>query len=243
MTDNEDELIRDHQDLVERIVDRRMRSLPAWIERDELVGSGMLALVQAAQRYDPSLDVPFGAFAQIRIDGAIRDSLRSADWLPNRVRAVQRRIELAEVDLRTTDQPVPDELLVASAVGISVNELRHALGQAAAAELTSLEDRIERRGDHDGAITSSHLDEQPEVAVLDTCMVARIRSMIEYLSDSQRVALVGSYLDDRTGVELAGQLGVSQSRVSQLRREALATLRVWLDSMPPWEHPADPAGA
>lgn len=203
-----EELVTEHRWLVERAVDRRMRSLPTWVERDELVGYGYLALVQAAERFDPSLGVPFPAYAQIRIDGAIRDGLRAGDWLPTRLRAAQRRISAMQRDLATASHPAPDP-----------------------ADLVSLD--AGRTSDTDAAVSRRH-EEQPEEALIDECMIARMRSLISRLSEKQRVALVGSYLEGRTGVDLAELLGVSPSRVSQLRNEALLNLRDWLDSEPVW---------
>jgi len=229
MDEHRDELVTAHLWLVERAVDRRMRSLPTWVERDELVAYGYLALVQAAERFDPSLGVPFPAYARIRVDGAIRDSLRAGDWLPTRLRAAQRRISAVQRDLATASHPTPDPTAVAAAAGITVAELQLALQQAAAADLVSLD--AGRTGEDDAAV-SRHHEEQPEDALIDECMIARMRSLIRRLSEKQRVALVGSYLEGRTGVELAELLGVSPSRVSQLRNEALLRLRDWLDSAP-----------
>ena len=231
MDEHRDELVTAHLWLVERAVDRRMRSLPTWVERDELVGYGYLALVQAAERFDPSLGGPFPAYAQIRSDGAIRDGLRAGDWLPTRLRAAQRRISAMQRDLATASHPAPDPADVAAAAGNTVAELQLALQQAAAADLVSLD--AGRTIDTDAAVSRRH-EEQPEEALIDECMIARMRSLIGRLSEKQRVALVGSYLEGRTGVELAELLGVSPSRVSQLRNEALLNLRDWLDSEPAW---------
>ncbi len=82
------ELVASHLDLVDGVVARLARRLPTWVDREELVACGRIGLIEAAERFDPRHGVPFGAFARLRIEGAALDSVRAADWVPVRVRAV-----------------------------------------------------------------------------------------------------------------------------------------------------------
>ena len=221
-------LIDQHTDLVEQSVDRRLRSLPQWIERDELVGCGMLGLVQAAGRFNSTLGVPFAAFAQFRIDGAISDSLRSNDPLTPRTRAIQRRIDTAADDASSSSAPVATASVVAAAAGITVELLRHTLHQVADAHPVHLD----VTGARSALPPSTRGDEQPEQATVDRSTLERVRSLIESLSEPQRNALIRTFIDGRTGVDVAASMGVSPARVSQLRTQALTLLRGWLDTLP-----------
>jgi RNA polymerase sigma factor (sigma-70 family) len=87
--------ILQHYPLVRTIAARMIRRFPSSVELDELVNVGTLGLIDAVDRFDPSRQVPFKAYAEIRIRGAIVDALRQADWVPRSVRRKYNRIEAA----------------------------------------------------------------------------------------------------------------------------------------------------
>jgi RNA polymerase sigma factor for flagellar operon FliA len=96
LTDEQRETVLANVPLVEHIVNRIAANLPASHSRDDLVQTGILGLIAATVRYDPSLGAAFSTFAGRRIEGAVIDLLRRADWAPRSVRAMERRLSAAE---------------------------------------------------------------------------------------------------------------------------------------------------
>jgi RNA polymerase sigma factor for flagellar operon FliA len=95
-----DELVMSHVDLVRAMATRLSRRLPPQVETAELVSVGVMGLIDAATRFQPSLGVPFDAFARRRIHGAMLDALRRLDWVPRAVRERRRAIDGAIGRLR-----------------------------------------------------------------------------------------------------------------------------------------------
>ena len=97
--DTRQQLILDHYPLVRTIACRMVRRFPSCVDVDELINVGALGLMDAVDRFDPSREVPFKAYAEIRIRGAIVDALREADWVPRSVRRKYNKIENARATL------------------------------------------------------------------------------------------------------------------------------------------------
>ena len=192
---------------------------PRHVDREELARAGALGLVEAARRYDGARGVPFERFAAQRIRGAILDAVRAADWAPRSVRAVARDLERVGQRLASTLGRAPTSEELAHAMGVTVEEV------------TRLQDRIHRSVvlafDHKDA----GVDRVPDTApgpgeALETEELhAALRAAIKQLSERHQLIVIGYFLEGRSSAELARFLGVTESRVSQLRSEAVARLR------------------
>src|SRR4051794_32709870 len=117
------ELIEQHLSLVQHVVVQVAVHFPRYVDRQELARAGALGLVEAAGRFDESRGVPFDRFAARRIRGAILDSVRAADWAPRSVRTLGRKLERIEQELASTSGQNPSNTAVASALGMSDEEL------------------------------------------------------------------------------------------------------------------------
>ena len=184
--------------------------------RDDLASAGAVALVLAAGAYDATLGVPFGAYARTRILGALADELRASDWA---TRSVRKRIK--------ETLAVQDSLSAALGRTPSVDEIADALGvdrETAAAGLA------------DAARTVSALDETvepllitdlagPEDSLLANEQTAYVRAAVAALPDRMRSIVEAIYFDDRTVTEIADELGITHSAVSQQRSEAIRLMR------------------
>lgn len=221
-------LIEDTLPLVNHIVFQVAVHFPRHVDRDELVRAGALGLVEAARRFDESKGVPFQRFAAQRIRGAIIDAVRAADWAPRSVRSLARKLDLVEQRLATRLGRVP-----------SLSEMAEELG-VATAELSRLQDRLFRSVilAFDHLVAESPDEELTLVDVLADSSVVEpsaeleqrelhsyLRDAIALLPERQRLVIVGYFLQEKTSQELARFLGVTESRVSQMRTEALETLR------------------
>ncbi|MFS0892956.1 sigma-70 family RNA polymerase sigma factor [Microbacterium sp. 179-I 3D3 NHS] len=190
------------------------------IPRDELAAVGALALVTAADAFDPDLGVPFGAYARRRILGAFADEMRSMDWAS---RGIRKRIKETVV--------VRDTLTAALGRTATVTEIATAMGAAkesvsealadAARTLTTLDDPVARE-----VATDIPLPEESAV-------VSERRDVLTHavasLPERMRRIVVAVYFEERPVKEIAEELGVTHSAVSQQRSEAVRLLRDALD--------------
>ncbi len=235
-TDASDALVRDHLPLVGHVVREALSRVPAHVQRDDLVSAGMLALVQASRSFDAARGVPFVAFAGRRIRGAILDELRDMDWASRSVRRRDR--ELDEVRNRLSvvlrHAPSPDEL--AASTGLTRVQLADHVSDVARASLTSLH-----------AIAGDTLDElsgprpvEPDVVLLHRERLAYLRDAVSTLPERLRCVVEGYFFDEVPMAALALTLGVTESRISQLRAEALVLLRHVLHTVLDLDATAEP---
>lgn len=186
------------------------------LSRDDLASAGALALITSADAFNPDLGVPFGAFARRRIVGAFADDMRSSDWA---TRSARRRIK----------ETVAVQETLAAALGrtATVDEIAAALGvdrETAAAGLA------------DASRTLSTLDDTtaeflvadtalPEESLLAEERLAYLRAAIAALPEKMRLVVQQIYFDDRPVKDIAAELGITHSAVSQQRAEAIRLLR------------------
>lgn len=226
MQDARDRLVQENIGLVVHIAHRVASRLPADVEREELVASGMLGLVEAATRFDPDRGMPFAAFAGVRIEGAILDLLRTTDRLPRAVRRLQRGIETAEAKLTAELGRVPSSAEVADAAGVSIDELHRTRGWIAAGHVDSLDLRDRDESSIHERIPAT--EDDVEDLVIDAEARQALRTALGSLSERHRIVIIGCMFEGRQMRELADLLGVTRSRVSQMKDEAVRQLRLAL---------------
>lgn len=198
--------------------------VPPTVTRDELASAGFLALVLAARSYDATTGVPFARYASLRVRGALIDELRSMDWATRGARARARELQTVTDRLAATLGRMPERAEVAAAMGTDtagVDQARSDLER----RVLSIDVPDSPVGDlvHDGAPT-------PEEALLVREQVHWLGAAVGSLPERLRTVIVGLYLEDRELVDIADELGVTPSRISQLRTEALGLLRDGLNA-------------
>lgn len=228
--------------LVEHIVTRMSAGLPNHYERDDLVQAGMLALVESAGRYDAERGVAFSTFVGRRIEGAILDLIRREDWLPRSVRSDARRLAAVEQDLLEDGNTSPSATELADAAGMTPHELSQLQQKVRRGVLLSL-DRPVPTGDGTATLaeTVDSGAEQLSTALEDQELHAYIDSAIDLLPERQRVVMIGYFREQRPMSELGAMLGVTQSRVSQIKDDALRRIREGIDAQ--YAESAAPASA
>jgi len=200
-------------------VSEMLARVPAYVSRDDLASAGSLALVQAAQAFDASTGVPFARYAALRIRGALLDELRSMDWVSRGARQRARRVTTTSDELTSRLGRTPSRQELASTLGTTVADIDAARGDA--------DRRILSMEAFDCAIadTVSEPSIGPEEALLVNETVEHLHAAVAVLPARLRYVVEQLFFRDRAVVELADELGVSQSRVSQLRTEALALMK------------------
>jgi RNA polymerase sigma factor for flagellar operon FliA len=226
-----DELCRAHVPLVHFEVRSIGSRLPGHVYTDDLVSAGMAALAAAARSFDPSLGVPFGRYAVRRIRGALLDELRSADWATRSLRSKVRRRDAVHDELAADLGRRPSTGEVADALGVSVADVERLDADLHSSVVLRLDVIMDNSGDGrglDSLLPSSSAT--PEATLLARERRAYLRDAIEVLPERLRVVVRGCFFEDRPMRELAAELGVTESRISQMRAEALKMLRDGLNS-------------
>lgn len=237
-----DELVREHLPLVGYVVRETLARVPGHVQRDDLASAGMYALVVAAQRYDETRGIPFNRYAATRIRGAVMDELRGMDWASRSVRRRGRELDEARSGLATQLGRTPTAVETAQALGITVGELASHQQDTARAMVASLQ-QVQESG-AEGLMPAG--GPAPHEVVEHRERIAYLQDAVVTLPDRLRAVVEGYYFAERPMTELADELGVSESRVSQMRAEALSllggALNSALDPHLATPHP-NPAGA
>jgi RNA polymerase sigma factor FliA len=222
-----EELVRTTLPLVGHLVREVAGRVPAHVNRDDLTSAAMYALTVSAQAFDPSLGVPFARFASIRIRGALTDELRSMDWASRGVRSRARELEGVRSELVQTLGRAPSREELGHATGMSSGELNAIEGDVARASVLSLH----ALSPEDGAeVLPLHAD-GPENLLLRREQIGYLRDAVEELPERLRAVVTGYFFEQRKMADIAAELGVTESRISQLRSEALGVLRTAMQAM------------
>jgi RNA polymerase sigma factor for flagellar operon FliA len=214
-------LIRDNMALVGHMVREMLFKVPAHVHRDDLASAGYAALVTAARAFDQERGIPFGRFAAMRVRGALLDELRSMDWASRSVRARARRAETARAELTAQLGRTPNAQELAQLLGVAVSELSNVDDDVQRAAVLSLQGFA--AGTADDLVTEPTLN--PEEMLLHRERIGYLHDAVAVLPERLRFVVEASFLQERPLSEVAGSLGVTESRVSQLRTEALALLK------------------
>jgi RNA polymerase sigma factor for flagellar operon FliA len=215
-------LVREHLPLVGYIARETGARLPRHLDTDDLAGAGALALVQAAHAFDSSLGVPFARFANTRIRGAMIDQMRQRDWATRSLRSRARALAATTETLTVALGRTPTDVELASASGLTQPEIGQIRGGQDRAVVLSLDSVTP---DSEGlAATLRDPAPIPEDALVAAERLGYLRDAVAELPTRLRQVVSGYYLEQRPLTELAEELDVTQSRVSQLRAEGLHLL-------------------
>lgn len=223
---SQEELIRENIPLVGHLVREILGRVPSHVNRDDLTSAGLAALVTAARGYDAERGIPFGRFAAMRVRGALLDELRSLDWASRSVRSRARQAELARQDLTATLGRVPTAAEIADSLGLSLNEVESVEEDVQRAVVLSLQGFS--AGTAEDMITEQTTG--PEDLLVHRERIGYLHNAIEALPERLRTVVTRYFLEERPMAEIAVELGVTESRVSQLRAEALGLLRDGLNA-------------
>jgi RNA polymerase sigma factor FliA len=221
-----DDLVTSHMQLVGHIVRESMGRLPGHVNRDDLTSAGLTALVQAARSYDEARGVPFTRYAATRVRGAIIDELRGIDWASRSVRRKARELDETRGRLATQLGRTPTEAEVASATGLSVEEIAANDDDVSRASVMSLQGF----GDTPIDDVLPTRAPSPEERVEQQEKVGYLVDAVALLPERLRVVVEGYFFAERPMADIAAELGVSESRVSQMRAEALVLLKDAMNS-------------
>lgn len=239
------ERIEAHLPLVKHVVFQVAVHFPRHVDREELARAGALGLVEASRRYDESRGVPFDRFAAQRIRGAILDAVRAADWAPRSVRLLARRLEATEQQLASELGRVPTLAEMASELGVGMDELSKLQDRLFRSVVLALDHETSDDGDEELTLVDVLSDRnavEPSEELETRELHNYLRDAVELLPERQRLVIMGYFLEGKTSQDLARFLGVTESRISQLRSEALRSLKLGIEAQYDGDDSAEATG-
>jgi len=210
-----------HADLVRRIAHHLAARLPASVEIDDLIQSGMIGLIEASRSYDPEQGASFETYASIRIRGSMIDEIRRGDWVP---RSVHRRARDAAAAVRELEQAsgraaTPQE--VAARLEMPLPEYMKLLEDASRGQVLSLDSHVE---DH-GEVHAPSGGLSPQQTLERSDFGRELAGAIGQLPEREQLVLSLYYEQELNLKEIGAVLGVSESRVCQIHGQAVLRLR------------------
>lgn len=230
-----EQLILEHLPQVKLIARRIHERLPVSVSLDDLISTGVVGLIAAIDRYDSSHDVKLKTYAEYKIRGAILDSLRGLDWAPRQQRRRAKLIEAAIAALEQEHQRMPTEEEIAAHLRLSIAEYQDWLSEARGLTLGSLENA---GTEEDGCNLLRYLadsDEDWPSQIVERAELERLLAeAIEKMPQLERTVLSLYYYEEMTLREIAKIVDLHESRISQLKSQAILRLRSYVQKR--WPH-------
>ena len=224
--------------MVRRLAYQIMARLPASVQIDDVIQNGMVGLIDALSRFEEGMGAQFETYATQRIRGAMLDGLRENDWMPRALRRDMRRIEATVRALEQSCGRAPAEGQVAHALDMSLPDYQRTLRDARASQMVHFEDFGE---DGEADFFEKYLGDagaDPLLRLIEQHERGALVDALSRLPERERLMMRLYYEEDLNLREIGEMLGVSESRVCQLHKQAVSRLRAMLADGRPLERPA-----
>lgn len=223
-----EQLLVQYLPLVKQIAGRMKVSLPNSVTLDDLVGAGIMGLINSVDHFNPALGFKFETYAIPRIKGAILDGLRDFDWVPRSVRAKERLLLSTMVQLEATLGRVPADEEMSAELKVSVSEYHKMLEDVSSTTLLSFDKPFmtdEGQSTNLYDVIESHHNTSP----LDLMERKEIKEMmiklINSLPEQEKLVMALYYYEELTLKEIGKVLDISESRVSQIHTKIILNLK------------------
>jgi RNA polymerase sigma factor for flagellar operon FliA len=232
LNSEQERILLEHLPIVRFLARRIHERLPQHVDIEDLVSAGVVGLMDAFSKFDPTKKVQFRSYAQFRIRGAILDSLRTLDWSPRELRRKGRAVEEAIRVLTQRMGRAPGEAEIAAELTVSLEEYQQLLGDLKGLEIGTLHmERNEDSGEEELAYVPGSPEEDPLFRCLRGELKDRLSEAISNLPDRERLVMTLYYYEEMTMREIGLALGVVESRVSQVHASAVVHLRAALKDL------------
>ncbi|PKM89944.1 MAG: FliA/WhiG family RNA polymerase sigma factor [Firmicutes bacterium HGW-Firmicutes-12] len=221
-----EELIVYYISLVQKIANKISYQLPDHYSKDDLFSYGIFGLMEAIERFNPDLGIPFQSYASKRIKGSMVDGIRKEDWVPATTRKRAKLVEQAYQKLENdTENNVSDED-VAAELSISSEEFRSWLNNIQYITVMSLDEPVsEDESSFVKDIVTDELSPNPVVSIEEQELKKMLAKAIGDLPEKEKTVVSLFYYNDLSNKEIAKVMELSDSRVSQLHTKAIFRLR------------------
>ncbi len=229
-TEERDRLIMEHLPQVRLIARRIHERLPDSISLDDLVSTGIIGLISAIDRFDSSHNVKLKTYAEYKIRGAILDSLRGLDWAPRQQRKRTKQIEAAIVVIEQRVHRQPTEEEIAAELKVTIEEYHEWLVDIRGVNLGSLESASPDEESRDLLKYISDDEENWPSKILERSELQKLLALaLDKMPYIERTVLSLYYHEELTLREIAKVVKLHESRVSQLKSQAILRLRAYIE--------------
>ncbi len=228
-----EQIIREFAHVIRAIAHRLAFRLPAYLDAEDLISVGVIGLMDAMEKYDPSREAKFKTYAEFRIRGAMLDEIRSMDWIPRSVHERIAQLQRTQTELMTRlGRPATDEE-VAAALKMSVSELDDFLSKSRGAVLISLDDLgiQEPDGNKILKMLADRQHPDPLSMIVNERERESLGRAIQQLPEKERMVLTLYYYEELTMKEIGKILKVTESRVCQIHTKAVMHLKVTMEAL------------
>ncbi len=227
-SDQREKLILEHLPQVRLIARRIHERLPESVSLEDLISVGIIGLISAIDRFDPARNVKLKTYAEYKIRGAIMDSLRGLDWAPRQQRKRTKQIEAAVARVEQRLKRAPTEEEIAAELNLGVEEYHEWLIDIRGINLGSLESNSDESG-RDLLRFISDAEENWPSHLLETSELEQLLAeAIDRMPYVEKTVLSLYYREEMTLREISQIINLHESRVSQLKSQAIVRLRAYL---------------
>jgi len=219
-----EELILQHLPQVRLIARRIQERLPESVALEDLVSTGVVGLISAIDNFDPRFHVKLKTYAEYKIRGAILDSLRGLDWAPRQKRRKAKQIETAVSQAEQRLKRCPTEEEIALELGIPLDEYHGWLVETRGLNIASLENAGENTSDRLRFVADNR-DDSPASLLERSELERLLADEIERIPEIERTVLSLYFQQELTLREIAQVVNLHESRISQLKSQAILRLR------------------
>ena len=226
--------VEQYSPLIKYLADRLAARLPDHINRDDLISSGVLGLIDAVDKFDPGRAIMFKTYAEFRIKGAMLDELRSLDWVPRSVRKKASQLEKLWQRLEIELGHPPSDEEAAEALEISIPEYLKLLDEARTINILDLDafKAFDKSGARESRDIYDILADENALDALTALSQSEVRDVlataIDDLNEKERLVVTLYYHEELTMKEIGQVLGYTESRISQLHTKSLLRLKTKL---------------
>jgi RNA polymerase sigma factor for flagellar operon FliA len=228
-------LILEHLPQVRLIARRIHDRLPGSVNLEDLISTGIVGLIAAIDHFNPSLNVKLKTYAEYKIRGAILDSLRGLDWAPRQKRKKAKQIEAAIAVAEQRLKRTPSEEEIAEQLELTIEQLHTWLVEVRGVDVGRLENNSGDGGRDLLKCLSDDREKWPSKIVERAELARLLATSIERMPHVERTVLHLYYREEMTLREIARIIGLHESRVSQLKTQAILRLRGYLKKRWPTE--------
>jgi RNA polymerase sigma factor for flagellar operon FliA len=225
--DAKNELIIEYVKLVKIIGGRLFTKYNGKVLYDDLVGYGIVGLIDAVEKFDYKRNIKFRTYANIRIRGAIIDQLRAIDWVPRSIRSKHKQHEKILEELQNHyGEKITDEM-ISKKMNLSLSEYYEFLEEISIYSVYSLDKKFSESINFD--IKSDYIDFQPESSIEKKELIKELTIAVDTLNEREKKIVQLYYYSELTYKEMAIILDITESRISQLHSQIIVKLKSKLD--------------
>jgi len=225
-TELRNDIVITYSGLVKFIAMRMRGVYKNYAQMDDVVNQGMIALIDAVEKYDPARGIKFETFASIKIKGSVIDFIRTQDWIPRRVRKMSSDLEQAHNRLCSDLGREPTNAEMAKEMNLSVEQLDRAMEQTYNFNLLSYEEVVwQKQSAMGGDAADDSVEDSPEGKLMENELRSRLAQSVDKLGERERTVISLYYYEKLKLKEIAEVLGVSESRVCQIHSAAILKMK------------------